>query len=472
MHGVPAFPLRPPSDFGYATQIPSAKTGLPPLCPRSSTTAMSARRNRASLGQQFRFLVRALRHRNYRLYYAGQLFSMIGTWMQFTALGWLVYRLTDSEQALGVVAFARQFPIFLFSPLGGVLADRWNRRNAMLGTQALSMLQAFTLGALTLSGRIDLAAILVLAVLLGIINSVDMPMRHALVVHMIEDKRDLSNALALNSSIMNGGRVIGPAVAGTLIAVFKNEGYCFVLNGFSFLAVLTALAAMRFTGLEATRGQGSVWRGLGEGLRYVAGSPHIRSVLLLLAVVSLFGFPYAVLMPVFAREILGRGEMALGFLTGGVGVGALLGFFYLASRRTTWGLERAIPVATVVFGAGLAAFSLSRSLPLSLFLTLALGFGMMVQNVSINTVLQSIVDEDKRGRVMALFTMSLIGMAPFGNLLMGTAARYLGTSLACLIGGSVCLAGGLFFLTRLASLQALIRPIYESKGIRPNEPAE
>ncbi len=426
----------------------------------------------ASFSQQFRFLIRALRYRNFRLFFVGQFLSLIGTWMQFAALGWLVFRLTGSEQMLGVVAFARQIPIFLLTPFTGVLADRWNRHRTFVATQVLSMLQAFALAGLTLTHRIDETSIIVLSVLLGLVNSVDMPVRQALVVNMIDDRNDLANALALNSSIMNGGRLVGPVVAGAMISLFNNEGVCFLLNGVSFLAVIIALLFMRMGPAAHGRPQTRMWSGLWEGLKYVSAAGHIRALLMVLALVSLFGFPYSVLMPTFAKEVLGRGPVAFGLLNGGVGIGALIGFFYLASRRSPWGLERVIPIATVIFSLGLMAFSLSRSLYLSLVLTLATGFGMMVQNVSINTVLQSIVDEDKRGRVMALFTMSLIGMAPFGNLVISTAASYMGTPRACFLGGLICLLGGCLFWLKLPRLVLTMHPIYESKGIRPDTSIE
>ncbi|MBE7558592.1 MFS transporter [bacterium] len=295
---------------------------------------MPARFSPASFSQQFRFLLRALRYRNYRLFFMGQALSQVGTWMQFTAMGWLVFRLTDSAQAVGLVAFARQIPIFLFTPFTGVLADRWDRRKMLMTTQSLAMLQAFAVGALTLSGRIDLTLILILSVILGLINSVDMPVRRSLVVHTIGDRADLGNALALNSSLINGGRVVGPTVAGLLIGVFKNERPLLRLERNRFLAVIIALGCMKLgAGIEA-RPQTRMLRGVLEGVGYVARSPHIRTLLMLLALVSLFGFPYSVLMPVFAREVLGRGPEEYGISNGGVGVGALLGFIYLASPRS------------------------------------------------------------------------------------------------------------------------------------------
>jgi len=415
-----------------------------------------------------RLIFRALSHRNYRLFFGGQGISLIGTWMQQIAMNWLVYRLTQSALLLGVVGFTSRIPTFLLASLAGVLADRWNRHRVLVITQTLSMAQAMILAILVLTETIAVWQIIFLSLSLGLINALDVPTRQSFVVDMIERKEDLGNAIALNSSIVNGARLIGPSVAGMLIATL-GEGMCFLLNGLSFIAVIAALMAMKMKSKNKAEQRSQVFKGLKEGFSYAFGFAPIRSVLLLLALVSLMGMPYAVLMPIFAEKILHGGPQALGFLLGATGVGAIAGSIYLASRKSVLGLGRVIVISSTVFGIGLIAFSLSRLFWLSLLMMLLIGFGMMVQMASSNTVLQTIVEEDKRGRVMSFYTMAFMGMVPFGSLLAGSLANMIGAPNTVMIGGVTCILGSISFAKKLPTLRKIIRPIYVEKGIISEE---
>jgi MFS family permease len=418
-------------------------------------------KNAASLGG----ILRALRHRNYRLFFSGQGISLIGTWMQQIAISWLVYRLTHSAFLLGVVGFSSRIPTFVFASFAGVLADRWNRHRALVVTQTLSTVQALILAVLVLTGMINIWHVILLSLCLGFINAFDVPIRQSFVVDMIERREDLGNAIALNSSLVNGARLVGPSIAGMLIATL-GEGICFLLNGISFLAVIVALLAMRIKkpNKEAKENP-NVLRGLQEGFSYAFGFAPIRFILLLLALVSLMGMPYMVLMPIFAGKILHGGPQTFGFLLGASGVGALTGALYLASRRSVLGLGKIIVIASGVFGIGLIVFSLSRVFWLSLLSMLVTGFGMMVQMASSNTVLQTIVEEDKRGRIMSFYTMAFMGMVPFGNLLGGSLGNKIGAPNTVMIGGVACIFGSLIFAKKLPSLRKIARPIYVEKGI-------
>lgn len=411
-----------------------------------------------------KFIFRALGHRNYRLFFSGQSISLIGTWMQQIAMNWLVYRLTNSALLLGVVGFTSRIPTFFLASLAGVLADRWNRHHIILITQTLSMIQAMILALLVLTGTIVVWHIILLSLFMGFINALDIPTRQSFVVDMIEKKEDLGNAIALNSSIVNGARLVGPSIAGLLIATL-GEGMCFLLNGLSFIAVIVALLAMKITPQERKRQSSEVLQGLKEGFSYAFGFAPIRSVLLLLALVSLMGMPYAVLMPIFAEKIFHSGPQALGFLLGATGFGAVAGSIYLASRKSVLGLGRIIVISSSLFGVGLIGFSLSRLFWFSLLMMLLTGFGMMVQMASSNTVLQTIVDEDKRGRVMSFYTMAFMGMIPFGSLLAGSLATHIGAPNTILVGGVACILGSFIFAKKLPSLRRMIRPIYLAKGI-------
>ena len=410
---------------------------------------------------------RALKSRNYRLYFSGQSVSLIGTWMTRIATSWLVYRITGSAVLLGVVSFAGQVPAFFLAPVAGVWLDRWDRHRTLIVTQILSMLQSFALAALALSGVIAVWQIVLLAFAQGLINAFDMPARQSFVVQMVEDRADLGNAIALNSSMVNAARLIGPSIAGVLIGVV-GEGYCFLADGVSYLAVIASLLLMKLpAATAAATSHHRVQDDLREGWRYVSQSVAIRSILLLLALVSLAGMPYTVLMPVFASKILGGGPHTLGFLMAATGVGALLGAASLAARKSVIGLGRRIFLCSGLFGAALIGFAFSRSLPVSLLILPVVGFAMMQNMASCNTILQTIVDDDKRGRVMSFYAMAFQGMAPFGSLMAGALAARIGAQRTIMVSGVLCIAGGLWFYRRLPRIRAAIRPIYVRLGILP-----
>jgi MFS family permease len=420
--------------------------------------------NFSSNPKGFGLIFRALSHRNYRLFFGGQSISLIGTWLQLTAISWLVFRLTQSSFLLGVVGFAGRIPTFLLASFAGVLVDRWNRHHLLVATQVLSMIQALILAALVLTETIVIWQIIALAFFLGLINAFDIPARQSFVVDMIERREDLGNAIALNSSMVNGARLVGPSVAGMLIAAL-GEGLCFLLNGLSFITVIAALLAMRITPKKKDRQGTPLWQGLKEGYRYAFGFAPIRSLLLLLALISFMGMPYTVLMPVFAGKILHGGPQTLGFLLGATGVGALAGAIFLASRRSVLGLGRMVIIASSLFGIGLIGFSFSRLFWLSMAMMVPTGFGMMVQMTSTNTLLQTIVDEDKRGRVMSFYAMAFMGMVPFGSLFAGSLASAIGAPGTTMIGGILCIFGSVLFAKKLPSLRKMVHPIYAEKGI-------
>lgn len=415
-----------------------------------------------------RQIFRALNHRNYRLFFGGQGISLIGTWMQQIAMSWLVYRLTNSPLILGVVGFSSQIPSFLLMPIAGVLADRWDRRTVLVVTQTLSMLQAFVLAYLTLTGAITVSHIVGVSIFLGLVNALDIPARQSFVVDMLERREDLGNAIALNSSMFNGARLVGPSVAGILIATV-GEGLCFLLNALSYLAVIAALLAMRITQRRIKTPRPDVLRGLKDGFRYAFGFAPIKWILFLMALISLVGMPYMVLMPVLARDVLQGGPDTLGVLMAAMGVGALVGAMYLAARESIRGLGRTIAVASGVFGAGLIALSLSRTLWLSMAMMAVTGFGMIVQMASSNTILQTLVDEDKRGRVMSFYAMAFVGMAPLGSLLGGVLASRIGAPATIMIGGASCIVGSVGFAAKLPSLREIARPAYVRLGIIPGK---
>lgn len=408
--------------------------------------------------------LRALRHRNYRLFFGGQGVSLVGTWITRIATAWLVYRLTDSALLLGVVGFAGQIPVSLLSALAGALMDRWNLHRVLVVTQALAMLQSAALAVLTLSGVIQVWHVIVLALFQGFINAFDTPARQAFVVRMVDDRADLGNAIALNSSMFNVARLIGPSIAGALIALV-GEGVCFLVDAVSYLPVIAALLAMRLGPVRAQIPVGGALQGLREGLGYAFGFPPIRALLLLVGTCSFTGMPYVVLMPVFARDILHGGPDTFGLLMAAAGSGALVGALYLASRRSVRGLGRIIVLMSSLFGAGLVAFAFSRALWLSLPLLFVTGMGVLVQMASTNTVLQTIVEDDKRGRVMSLYITAVLGMQPFGSLFAGTLAQHIGAPLTIGLGGGACMVASLAFARTLPALRALIRPIYAQKGI-------
>jgi len=396
----------------------------------------------------FKVMFRALNSRNYRLFFSGQSISLIGTWMQRIALGWLVYRLTNSPVLLGITGFSSLFPTFIFAPFAGVIADQTNRHRILIITQTLAMIQALILAALVLTNTITVTHIILLSIMLALIRGFDIPARQAFVVEMVEDKKNLGNAIALNSATFNSARLIGPSIAGLVIALV-GEGICFLINGVSYIAVILALMAMKFKKTRISHAAKNIFPELCQGFVYAFGSKRIRSVLSLLALVSLVGMPYSILMPIFARDVLQGGPSTLGFLVGAAGIGALIGAILFASRTDAQGLEKVIPFATTTFGSGLIVFSLSRTLWLSLMFMIITGFGMMTQMVSSNTLLQTIVDDDKRGRVMSFYAMSFMGMAPIGSLLGGWLAKAIGAPNTLLFGGILCIIGAFAFAVTL-----------------------
>jgi MFS family permease len=428
--------------------------------------------------RRFSHAWRALRHRNFRLFFTGQSISLIGTWMTRVATSWLVYRLTGSALLLGAVSFAGQIPTFLLAPFAGVLVDRTNRRKLLVWTQVLAGIQSLALAALTLSKIVTIHEIIALSVFQGLINAFDMPGRQSFLVQMVSgatgkpDKQDLSNAIALNSSIVNVARLIGPAIAGIVIAAL-GEGYCFAIDGLSYLPVVASLVMMRVPGSTATRATTTMLEQLREGWNYVIHFRPIRTILSLFALLSLMGMPFMVLMPIFASQVLHGGAHTLGYLMGASGVGALISAISLALRKSVRGLTTMIQIAAIMFGSGLILFGFSRYLLLSLLLMIVVGFGMMQGLAASNTVIQTLVPEDKRGRVMSYYTMAFVGMAPFGSLLAGALAHRFGASHAVMITGAFCLLGAAWFSTQLKSVRAIIRPIYIEMGIlkSPSEPA-
>jgi MFS family permease len=407
---------------------------------------------------------RALRHRNFRLFFGGQTISLVGTWMTRIATSWLVYRLTGSSLLLGTISFAGQIPTFLLAPLAGVLVDRSNRRHVLIWTQTLAMVQSLLLALLALSHRINIEEILALSVFQGLINAFDMPGRQAFMVQMVEDRNDLSNAIAINSSMVNVARLVGPSLAGMVIAV-SSEGWCFLIDGISYIAVIVSLLMMHVPVVALRRATTSMLEQMREGWTYVSGFTPIRTILLLFALISLMGMPFMVLMPVFAGRVLHGGPHTLGFLMGAAGAGALISAFSLVMRRSVRGLTKMIPIAALVFGGGLVLFGLSRWVWLSLFLMLFVGFGMLQGMTASNTIIQTLVPEDKRGRVMSYYTAAFMGMAPFGSLLAGALAHWIGAPRTVMFTGSCCIAGGLWFWSRLPAIRREMRPIYEQLGI-------
>lgn len=412
----------------------------------------------------FRSLFRSLKHRNFRLFFMGQGISLIGTWMQMTAIAWLVWRLSHSALLLGFVGFASRIPTFVMAPFAGVLVDRVDRHRLVMLTQVLSMVQALMLAGLMYSGWLAIWHIIALSLLLGFINALDVPARQSFLVQMLDRREDLTNAIALNSSMVNGARLIGPSIAGLLIAG-AGEALCFLLNGLSYIAVIAGLLMMRVQTNARVGRQTAVLENLREGFRYAFGFPPIRSLLFLLALVSLTGASYTQLLPIFAQQILHGDARTQGFLVSAAAVGALAGGLYLAGRRSVRGLGRMLAWAPAVFGAGLIALGLSSRLWLTLAVMPVIGLGLMVQMASTNTVLQTIVDDDKRGRVMSFYSMAFMGMVPLGSLLAGIMAHFIGAPLMVILGGTCCIAGSICFVRQLPALRELVRPIYVRQGI-------
>jgi MFS family permease len=399
--------------------------------------------------------LRALQYRNFQLFFSGQLISLIGTWMQNLAQAWLVYRLTGSMVLLGGISFCSQIPIFLFSPLGGIVADQYSRRRVVIATQTASMLLALALASLTLTGTVRIWHIFVLAALLGMVNAFDIPARQSFIVDMVA-RADLMNAIALNSSMFNASRVVGPAIAGILVAVI-GEGWCFFANGVSYIAVIVGLLLMRVEPHQRVTDGGSPLANIVEGFRFVIRNRPIHALLILLGIAAMTGMPFTVLMPVFADRILHGGPKALGWLTGCAGIGALAAALLLASRQTLKGLTVWIAAASMAFGAGLIVFALSRTFWFSAVILVPVGFSLMLQMGSSNTLIQSMVPDHLRGRVMSVYSMMIMGMAPFGGLLAGIVADRLGAPTTVAIGGVICLAAAGIFRTQLPEIRVHAR---------------
>ena len=413
-----------------------------------------------------RELLRALRYRNFRLFFIGQGISLIGTWMQQVAMSWLVYRLTGSALLLGTVGFCAQIPTFLLASFAGVLADRVSRRSLLLCTQTLSMIQAFVLSALVLTGSVRVWHIIAASLFIGMVNGFDIPARQSFFVEMIDRKEDLANAIALNSSVFNGARLIGPAMAGAVIAIV-GEGICFFINGLSFLTVIAALYMMRLKARQVPVGATPLWYELREGFAYAYGFTPIRYILIMLAMISLTGMQYTVLLPVFAREVLHGGAHTFGFLMSASGVGAFAAAVYMASRRSVLGLGRVITIAVAFFGVALIIFSFSHYFWLSLLMLFFTGFASITHVASCNTILQTVADDNKRGRVMSFYTMAFMGTAPVGSLLAGALAGRIGAPDTLALGGVFCLASSLVFYLKLPAVRRAAKPVYIRMGIMP-----
>lgn len=409
-------------------------------------------------------VLRALRHRNYRLFFLGHGTSLIGTWITRVAMSWLVWRLTGSAALLGLVGFAGQIPTFFLSPFAGVWIDRLNRYRVLIITQTGSMLQAGALAVLTIGGMIEVWHIVTLAFLQGLVKAFDIPARQAFVVEMVDGPEDLPNAIALNSSMFNGARLIGPSIAGVLVALV-GEGWCFALDAVSYLAAIGSLLAMRVTPRALPARTTRVLEELRDGFAYTFGLPPLRAILLLLALVSFTGLPYMVLLPVMAAEVLGGGAHTLGLLMAATGLGALTAAFFLAARRGVMGLSRLLPVAAGTFGLGLCVFALSESLLLSLPVLTVVGAGWMVQSAASNTILQTLVRDEMRGRVMAFYAVAVMGTAPFGSLLAGSVATSIGVPWTLFAGGAITALGAAGFARSLPRLREQALPIYEERGI-------
>ena len=415
-------------------------------------------------GDRSKVIFRSLQYRNYRLFFSGQSISLIGTWMQRIAMPWLVYHITGSVFLLGAVGFAGQIPTFLLSPFAGVLTDRWNRYRVLLFTQVLSMIQAIILTWLCLSGTIQVWQIVLLSIGLGCVNAFDVPARHSFVFDMVEKKQDLGNAIALNSLMFNGARLIGPSIAGIMLAT-TSEGFCFLLNAVSYVFVIISLLMMKLKVKSVKEKSTRILKELKDGWIYTFGFQPIKHLIILLGISSLMGMSYSVLMPVYAKEILHGGSHTFGFLMGAAGFGALSGALYLASRKTVIKLGSIVPASALLFGTGLIILSFSTVFSLSLVLMVFIGLGMMMQTAASNIIIQTITDDDKRGRVMGFYSMAIMGTAPFGSLIAGWLAKVIGTPWTIFTGGAATIIGALFFLRKLPELKKDVWPVYIRLGI-------
>ena len=413
---------------------------------------------------------RSLRHRNFQLFLSGQMISLIGTWMQTVAQSWLVYRMTGSSLLLGTVAFASQFPIFVFAPAGGLVADRWNRQKVVIGTQTASMILAFILAAMTLTHHLTVWEIVVLAALLGVVNAIDIPARQTFLIEMVS-RENLMNAIALNSSMFNGARIVGPAIAGILVATI-GEGWCFFANAVSYIAVIIGLFMMRIEKPAERENEQSALDNLVEGFRFAHGTAPIWALLLLIGLASLVGMPFSVLMPIFADHVLHGGAQALGWLMGATGVGALFGALTLATRRGVRGLARWVALSAGAFGASLIIFGYSRWYWVSLVILVPTGYAMMLQLACTNTLIQAMAPDRLRGRLMALYTMMMAGMAPFGALFAGALANKWGAPFTVALGGAGCLAGACLFWRYWPRMRDAARALILASGMADRESFE
>lgn len=412
--------------------------------------------------------LRAFRYRNYRLYFAGQGLSLIGTWMTQIATNWVVYQLTDSALLLGVVGFAGQVPTFFLAPFAGVLVDRWNRHHIIVVTQILSMIQSLALAALALTGSINILQIVLLMLFQGIVNVLYMPALQAFVKELVEKPEDLGNAIALNSSLMSSARLVGPAIGGLLIASV-GAGLCFLIDGISYIAVIAAFLAMKTPSSKTAVTTTNPWERLKEGFTYAFGFPPIRSILLMLSLLGFMGLPYVILTPIFATKILHGGSETLGFLMAASATGAFIASVYLSWRSSVVGLENAIALAPALLGVGFIIFSLSRVLWFSLLVMVIIGFSVILQIASTNTVLQTIVEDDKRGRLMSFSSMAFIGMVPFGNLFSGWLASHIGAPNTLFLNGLCCLLGSFIFARQLPALRRSVGTVYVKLGLIPSQ---
>lgn len=413
-------------------------------------------------------IFRALKYRNFKLFFYGQTISLVGTWIQVIATSWLVYDLSNSAFLLGLVGFVSRIPTLVFAPFAGVIADRFDKYKLLFLVQVLAMLQAVLMTLLLFLNIIQIWHILVLGTFLGIINSIDMPVRQSFFIELIEKKEDLGNAIALNSAMVNGARLIGPSLAGILVASF-GESWCFMINSLSFIAIIFTLMQMKIPKKKIKTEKQSHLHILKEGFKYAYRVHPIRDILLLLALVSLMGMPFQVLMPVFAKDILHGGAEALGILMGAIGAGALVGALYLAYKETVIGLGKKLVYSTILFGAGLIIFSLSQWLWFSIIILFFTGLGMMIEITASNTLLQTISEDDKRGRIMSFYSIAFMGTVPLGNLLSGVLSDLIGVPYTVLLGGIFCIIGASIFYTRLPEIRNLIRPIYAKKEMIPEE---
>jgi MFS family permease len=437
---------------------------------RVSSTAGAKTKDFLEKERVFRRIFRSLAYRNFRLLFMGQGISLVGTWMQMIAVGWLAYELTAGQPEgvravwLGIVGFASRIPTFILAPLAGVFVDRWDRRRLVILMQMLSMVQAALLAALTLLHVVTLGQLILLSLALGVINAFDIPARQSFMIETVDKPADLGNAIALNSSMFNAARIIGPAIGGVLLKMV-GTGYCFLLNAVSYVAVIAALLAMVVKPSGRIPITGNVLKNMVEGVRYAFAFPPIRNILLLLMVVGLSGASYPVLLPIFSENILHQGSGLYALLFAAAGVGALAGAMLLAMRESLRGLLGWIAVAPVIFGIGLIMLGLSRWVWLSVLAMPVIGFGLLAQAAASNTLIQTLVADHLRGRVMSFYSMAFMGMMPLGSLLSGVMSRVVGAPITIMLNGLLCIAGALIFFTRVKTLRPHMRPIYEKEGI-------